>query len=126
MMIEAEVQAGMYIITCSQQCKLKLANFGHARQSQDLEHEPILLTGLYRNTHTISQLRRSSLTGVNGRTGLNEILKGGCPCTQKCPRSLKGLMMEFIGGAREVGIDSAAGSTPQYSRLKYTPFRLVE
>ena len=34
--------------------------------------------------------------------------------------------MEFVDGAREGGMYSAMGSTPQYSRLKYTPFRLVE
>jgi hypothetical protein len=44
-MIEAEVQAGMYIIRRRQQCKLNLTNFGHARQSRELEHEPILQMG---------------------------------------------------------------------------------
>jgi hypothetical protein len=43
--IEADVQAGMYSIMCSQQWKPKLRNLGHARQSRDLEHEPILQTG---------------------------------------------------------------------------------
>jgi hypothetical protein len=37
-----EAQAGAYRLTCIQQWKLKSTNFGHARQSQNMEHEPIL------------------------------------------------------------------------------------
>jgi hypothetical protein len=44
-MTEATDQAGIYILMCSQLWKPKSKYFGHARKSQDMEHEPILQMG---------------------------------------------------------------------------------
>jgi hypothetical protein len=43
-MTEAEAQSWIYRLMCSQQWKPK-SNFGHARKSPDMEHEPILQMG---------------------------------------------------------------------------------
>jgi hypothetical protein len=42
------------------------------------------------------------------------------------PRLIKALVLGCRDGAGEAGIIAALGSTPQYSRLKYMPLRLVE
>jgi hypothetical protein len=129
MMIEAEVQAGMYIIMCMQQCKLKLTNFGRARQSRDLEHEPTLQVGTDRFVSKYAYHKPITvkfLDKCEWQNGFKVDIKGGLALTRKGPGSIKGLVMECIGGAREGGIDSAVGSTPQYSRLKYNILRLVE
>jgi hypothetical protein len=44
-MIETEAQAGTYRLMCNQQWKPKSTNFGHTKQSWDMEHEPILQMG---------------------------------------------------------------------------------
>ena len=44
-MTEVETQAGIYRLMCSQQWKPQSTNFGHAWQSRNMEHEPILQMG---------------------------------------------------------------------------------
>jgi len=41
-MIEAEAQAEIYRIMCTQQWRPKSTNFGQTKKPQDMEHEPIL------------------------------------------------------------------------------------
>ena len=43
-MIEVEGQTEVYRLMCTQQWKLKSTNCGHAKQSWNIEHEPILQT----------------------------------------------------------------------------------
>jgi hypothetical protein len=44
-MIEAEAQAGIYRLMCTQQWRPKSTNFGHTKKSQDMDHKPILHMG---------------------------------------------------------------------------------
>jgi hypothetical protein len=50
-MLEAEALAGIYTFMCNQQWRPKSINFGHAKKSWNMEHEPSYrwgLIGLYR------------------------------------------------------------------------------
>jgi hypothetical protein len=70
-MTEVEAQAGIYRLMCNQQWKPKSTNFGHTKQSRDMEHEPILRMGSDRMLlgYAYHKAQSSSLTSVNGRTG---------------------------------------------------------
>jgi ribonuclease HI len=47
-MIEAEAQAGIYRLMCTQQWRPKSTSFGYTKKSWDMEHEPILQMGSHR------------------------------------------------------------------------------
>jgi hypothetical protein len=68
-------QVVIYRIKCSQQWKLKSTNFGYAKKSWNSLYR-CGLTGWYRNMRTTCRMWSSSLTSVNGRTCLKQILKG--------------------------------------------------
>jgi len=44
-MTEAEAQAGVYRLLCTQQWRPESTNFGHTKKSQDMKHKPILQMG---------------------------------------------------------------------------------
>jgi len=54
-LIEVGAQARIYKQMCSQQHIPKSLNFGHARKSQDMQHEPFLQVGTSRMVHSIQQ-----------------------------------------------------------------------
>jgi hypothetical protein len=56
---------------------------------------------------------------------LNQILKEAWFDTHMGPRLIKALALGRINGAPEGSITTVQNSTPQYSRLKYMPLRLV-
>jgi hypothetical protein len=53
-MIEVEAQAGIYRIMCTWLCRPKSSNFGHTKQSCEMEHESILQ---YRTGQDASEIR---------------------------------------------------------------------
>jgi hypothetical protein len=100
-MIEVEVQAGMYRIMCSQQWKLKLKNFGYARQSRDMEHEPILQMVPDRFVQKYAYhkpITAKFLDSCELQNGFKLDVKGAWPCTRKGPRLIKGLGIECLVG----------------------------
>ena len=126
---EAEAHAWIYRLMCNQQWILKSTNYGHAKKSRDIEHEPILLMGTEKMIqryayHKPFKVQRSSfLTSTNGRTGFTQIIKEAWSGTWMGPRLTKALVSECTNGARKRGIDATLGSTPRYSRRKYMPLR---
>jgi hypothetical protein len=53
------------------------------------------------------------------------VLKEAWSGTQMSPRPMKTLVLGCIYGVQEGGIASSLGFTPQYSRPKYIPLRLM-
>jgi hypothetical protein len=127
-MIEVEAQAGIYRLTCTQEWRPNSTNFGHTKKSWDMEHKPIREPGsdrmLLRYAHH-TPFMVSSLASVNGRMGLAQTTKGAWSGIQKGPRPITALVQGCTDGAREGGTASVFDSTPQSSRLKYMPLRLV-
>jgi hypothetical protein len=101
-MIEAEAQALICKLMCNQQWKRKSTNFGHTKNSWDMEHEPILQAGSNRKLPRYAYhkpFKSSSLTSVNGRTDSTQTTKGAWSITQTGPRPLKALVLGCIDGA---------------------------
>jgi hypothetical protein len=83
------------------------------------------LTGCFWDMYTTSHSWSCSLTNVNSRMGSTRTTKGAWSGTLMGPWPIKALVLECRDGAWEGAIASVLGSTPQHSRLKYTPLRLV-
>ena len=75
---ETEAQAGIYRLMCNQQWRPKSTHYGHAKKSRDMEQEPIFLMGtdkMILDMYFISHSRFISLTSMNGRMDLIQIIK---------------------------------------------------
>jgi hypothetical protein len=120
--IEAESQAGIYILMCNQQWRPKSTNYGHAKRSRDMEQEPILLMGTDRMTpryvfHKPFKIHLSSRH--EWQNGFNPYNKGGLVWYTDGSKTNEGTG----AGVYRWGSASVLGITHQYSRRKYIPLR---
>lgn len=127
-MIEVEAQARIYRVMYHQQLRPKSTNFGHSKKYQDVVQEPILQTGydrmlmrqVYHKTITVQFPDKCECHDVLVKT-----TKWAWSGIQMAPRPIKALVLGCTDGDQEGSIPSVLGYTPQYSKLQYTPLRLV-
>ena len=104
-MTEAEAQAGIYRLKCSQQWKPKFTNLVMLQNLGTCSLNPSYgwgLTGWHLDTTSHSW--SGSLTDVSGRTDSNWILKLAWSGTQLGLRPIKALVLGHTDGAREASV----------------------
>jgi hypothetical protein len=125
MTTEAEAQAGVYRLWCTQQWIPKSTNFGHTKKPQDMKHEPILQMG---SDRMFLRYAYHKLFMVNcpdkceWQNRFNPDQNGAWAGTEMSPRPIEALVLGCTDGAQE---GRTAGLIPWYSRLKYMPLRLI-
>jgi len=120
-----KVQAGIYRLN---EWRPKSTNLSYTKNLWIWSTNPSYRWGLswcYWDMDTTSHSWSYSLTSVNNRTGSTQTTKGAWSGTQMGPKLIKTLVLGCTDGAWEGDTASVLGSTPWYSRLKYTPLRFV-
>jgi hypothetical protein len=106
-MNEAEAQARVYRLWCTQQWRPKSTNFSHTKKSQDVKHEPILQMG---SDRMLLRYAYHKLFMVNcpdkceWQNGFNPDKNGAWAGTQMSTRPIEALVLGCTDGSQEGGL----------------------
>ena len=125
-MTEVEARAGIYTLMYTQQWIPKSTNFGHTKQSWDMEHKTMLQMGSYRQVpwHAYYKpftVKFPDMCELQNR--FNPDNKHGLVWHTDSFQTNKGNGVGMNRWGSEGGRVLVLGSTPRYSRLKYMPLR---
>jgi len=101
---EVEAQAGIYRPRCNHQLKLKSINYGHTKKSQDMEYEPILLSGTDKMIQIYAYHKPFKVQFPNKheqQNGFNPDNMEAWSGIQMGPESMKALVLERTNGAQK-------------------------